>query len=361
MKLALIRRQFSATGGAELYLQRLLQALVRGGHEPHLFAESWQGQLDGVQLHAVTVTGDRAVRATRFADAVAAELGKHSFDVTFSLERTHGQDVYRAGDGVHRVWLQRRRHFAQWWRRPFVGLGAFHRNLMKLEARTFDPANTRHLIVNSDMVKREVLENFPFPASRIHLVRNGIDLDRYRRGQRTATRERFGIKPDDTLLLFVGSGWERKGLRFVLRAFHRLKAPRVKLLVVGKGSPPFTVPHGTLFAGPMTDVENAYAAADLLLFLPIYEPASNVVAEALVSDLPVITSALNGASEIITPRKNGTVIADPRDTDAVVDASRYWILQRGRAEMPPKDELSLERNVEETLAVLELAAKEKRR
>ena len=53
MKLALIRRQFSATGGAELYLQRLLQALVKGGHEPHLFAESWQGQLSGGQFHAV--------------------------------------------------------------------------------------------------------------------------------------------------------------------------------------------------------------------------------------------------------------------------------------------------------------------
>ena len=68
MKLALIRRQFSATGGAELYLQRLLQALVKGGHEPHLFAESWQGQLSGVQFHAVPVSGDRAQRPTRFAD-----------------------------------------------------------------------------------------------------------------------------------------------------------------------------------------------------------------------------------------------------------------------------------------------------
>ncbi|MFM8468829.1 MAG: glycosyltransferase family 4 protein [Limisphaerales bacterium] len=361
MKRALIRRQFSATGGAELYLQRLLQALVKGGHEPHLFAESWDGQLDGVQFHAVPVGGDRSMRATRFADAVAAELKKHAFDVTFSLERTHQQDVYRAGDGVHRVWLQRRQQFAQWWRRPFVCAGSFHRNMMKLEARTFDPANTRHIIVNSDMVRREILEHFHFPANRIHLVRNGIDLERYRHGQRAVTRERFGIKPDDTLLLFVGSGWERKGLRFVLRAFHRLKAPRVKLLVVGKGKPPLARPDGCIFAGPLSDVENAYAAADLLVFLPIYEPSSNVVAEALVSDLPVITSSLTGASEIITPRKNGTVIADPRDTDAVVEAIRYWILQRGQAEMPPKHELSLARNVEETLAVLEMAAAEKRR
>lgn len=361
MRLALIRRQFSATGGAELYLQRLLQALVKGGHEPHLFAESWEGQLGGVQFHAVAAAGDRAQRPVHFADAVAAELTKHAFDVVFSLERTHRQDVYRAGDGVHRVWLQRRRQFASWWRRPFLFTGAFHRNMIELEARTFDPANTRHIIVNSDMVRREILAHFQFPASRIHLVRNGIDLDRYSHGRRSATRERFGVKPDDTLLLFVGSGWERKGLRFVLSAFHRLKAPRVKLLVVGKGKPPFAVPDGVIFAGPMSDVEHAYAAADLLVFLPIYEPSSNVVAEALASDLPVVTSALNGASEIITPGKNGTIIPDPRDTDAVAEAIRFWILQRGQAEMPPKEELSLERNVEETLAVLEMAAKEKRR
>jgi UDP-glucose:(heptosyl)LPS alpha-1,3-glucosyltransferase len=363
MKLALLRRQFAATGGAELYLQRLLKALARAGHEPHLFAESWdgEGRMDGVQFHAVKVGGDRAVRATRFADAVAVELTKHSFDVVFSLERTHGQDVYRAGDGVHRVWLERRRQYAPWWRRLFLRNGGFHRRMMQLEARTFDPVNTRHIIVNSEMVRREILEHFQFPGNRIHLVRNGIDLDRYGRGQRSATRERFGIKPDDTLLLFVGSGWERKGLRFVLRAYHWLKAPRVRLLVVGKGKPPLAVPDGVIFAGPMSDVENAYAAADLMVFLPIYEPSSNVVAEALASDLPVVTSSLNGASEIINPRKNGTIIADPRDTEAVVDAIRFWILQRGQAEMPPKEELSLERNVEETLAVLELAAREKRR
>ena len=48
MKLALIRRSFSATGGAELYLQRLLAGLVREGHEVDLFAEKWEGQAEGV-------------------------------------------------------------------------------------------------------------------------------------------------------------------------------------------------------------------------------------------------------------------------------------------------------------------------
>jgi len=70
MKLAVIRRQFSATGGAELYLQRLMTALVDAGHEVHLFAEAWSGQAKDVKLHVVSVTGTRATKPVRFAEAV---------------------------------------------------------------------------------------------------------------------------------------------------------------------------------------------------------------------------------------------------------------------------------------------------
>ena len=73
MKLALIRRQFSPTGGAELYLQRLMTALQGKGHEIHLFAESWDGAAPGVQLHKITSGGSRAARPRLFAEAVDAE------------------------------------------------------------------------------------------------------------------------------------------------------------------------------------------------------------------------------------------------------------------------------------------------
>ena len=112
MKLALIRCSFSATGGAELYLQRLLAALALAGHEVHLFAESWAETPSGVKLHPVRCAGSRAQKPRLFAEAVQRELAGDKFDCVFSLERTLRQDVYRAGDGVHRVWLQRRREFA---------------------------------------------------------------------------------------------------------------------------------------------------------------------------------------------------------------------------------------------------------
>ena len=374
MKIALIRRQFAAIGGAELYLQRLLGALAAAGHELHLFAEAWDGPLSGVTFHAVAGGGSRATRDTRFADTVRALLTAERFDCVFSFERTIWQDVFRAGDGVHRVWLERRRRFVPWWKKPFVGLGAFHRNIMALEALTLDPANTRRVIVNSEMVRGEILRHFPFPPERIHLVRNGVDVERFRSGRREETRARFGMGSEDFLLLFVGSGWERKGLSFLLRFMADLNqdrrvakrerssaAPgRVKLLVVGKGKTPDFVPANVVFAGPMGDVENAFAAADLFTFLPIYEPSSNVVAEALAAGLPVVTSAQNGASELIREGVNGGVIADPADSAAVHAAIRPWWESPRPRPVPTDADLSLDRNVNETLAVLEMAAREKR-
>jgi UDP-glucose:(heptosyl)LPS alpha-1,3-glucosyltransferase len=357
MKLALIRRQFSAMGGAELYLQRLLGGLAGAGHEVHLYAEAWDAAPAGVQVHAQQVTGSRAARPRAFAEAVRQAVAREPFDCIFSLERTLRQDVYRAGDGLHRMWLRRRRQFAPWWRKPLVGWGAFHRSMQALETQTFDPGNTSHIIVNSEMVRREILEHFQFPAGRIHLVRNGVDVTRLQTGRRAETRARFGIKEGEFLLLFVGSGWERKGLRYLLAALRQLPAENLKLLIVGKGAKPSLPPGNAIFAGTMNDVENAYAAADLFTFLPIYEPSANVCFEALAAGLPVVTTALNGAAELVRERVNGSVVSSPADIGAVVEAIRYW---RSRAERRPALDtpaLSLERNVAETVAVLEMAAR----
>jgi UDP-glucose:(heptosyl)LPS alpha-1,3-glucosyltransferase len=408
MKLALIRRQFSATGGAELYLHRLLAALAERGHELHLFAEDWDQTPVNVTLHRLAAGGARAERPVRFADAVQHELARHTFDCVFSLERTRQQDVYRAGDGVHRVWLERRRQFAPWWRKLLIGRGAFHRNVLALEAETFDPRNTRRVIVNSEMVKQEILKHFSFPVDRIHLVRNGVELARFQGGDRTAARKQFGVQDDEFLLLFVGSGWERKGLKYLLAALAALQrdsvkrefiagarlfqeasrrvterlrstilgsvpsvaspsqepaeiaADKIRLLVVGKGRKPPHTPTNVIFAGAMSDVVNAYAAADLFVFLPIYEPSANVVFEAMAAGVPVVTSAQNGASELIEEQVNGTVIDDPSDLRSVLDAIAYWWSRRFYAPPVPAAELSRERNVSETLAVLEMAAKERR-
>lgn len=342
-------------------MQRLLRALADGGHDVHLFTESWQEKPQGVTVHPIAVSGSRAELPLRFAEAAQRELEGEKFDCVFSLERTIRQDVYRAGDGLHRVWLERRAAFSPWWKKPFLSHGAFHRNMLALESRTFDPANTGRIIVNSEMVKREIIAHFNFPLERIHLVRNGVDIARYRLGRRAETRARFGVKDDEFLLLFIGSGWWRKGVGFLIRALRELAGEKVKLLVVGRGRKPCCAPGNVLFSGPMSDTENACAAADLFTFLPVYEPSANVCFEALAAGLPVVTTAQNGAAEVIGEGVNGSIIARPDDKAALLKAIRFW---KDRPDSRPVEtgfDLSLERNVLETLSVLKLAATEKGR
>lgn len=358
MKIAIIRRQYSSVGGAELYTQRLVTALAGSGHDVHLFAEAWGDLPPGVSFHPISVSGSRQVRPRQFAEAVQRELRTAQYDSVFSLDRTLGQDVYRAGDGVHRVWLDRRKEFAPWWKRPFVGSGGFHRMMLALEAETFSPARTGRIIVNSEMVKREILAHFSYPAERIHLVRNGIDVARFRGGVRQETRQRLGIRDEEFLLLFAGSGWERKGLPFLLKALDALAgaAPAVKLLIVGKGRMPWLARSPAVtFAPPDLRLEDAYAAADLFTFVPIYEPSANVCAEALAAGLPVLTSAQNGASEIVVEGQTGSVISNPSDVGSIVRKIQYWLNLPTRVRVTPELDLTLERNVRETLEIIELS------
>lgn len=362
MKIALIRRQFAATGGAELYLQRLLQSLAAQGHELSLFAEKWDAELPPkARLHLVQARATRSIRGKIFAEGVDFALKDHKFDCVFSLERTLRQDVYRAGDGVHACWLDQRKRFAPWWRKPFIGLGGFHRNMLALERRTFDPSNTRLIIVNSEMVGREIVDRFRFPAERIHLIRNGVQVARFRGADRPQARRRFGFADRDFVLLFVGSGWERKGLGYALEAFRTLcgeaaNPSRLKMLVVGKGRVPANVPDGVAFAGAIPEVEQAYAASDLFILLPIYEPSANVTIEALAAGLPVITTRQNGASETLEEGVTGSVLERPDDAPKTLAAVKFWMDRPRPRPLADFRALSLERNVEETVGVLEKAA-----
>ena len=110
---------------------------------------------------------------------------------------------------------------------------------------------------------------------------------------------------------------------------------------------------------PDEHMASAYAHADLFVFPPIYEPCSNVVAEAQAAGLPVITSRQNGASELVEEDVNGSVLDDPSDLTALIFAICHWASRRMTMGRIDTDQLELERNVEETIKILELAASER--
>src|SRR5436190_17261349 len=115
MKLGLVRRGYSGTGGAESYARRFAEMAAAAGHECVLFASSeWA---DAAWPGKKILVGGKTPR--QFANALRKAKPKAHCDFLFSLERVWECDAYRAGDGVHAAYLKRRAE-REFWLRPFL-------------------------------------------------------------------------------------------------------------------------------------------------------------------------------------------------------------------------------------------------
>ena len=352
MKIGLVRRGHSPTGGAEAYLIRLGSALKALGHLPVLVTTAdWP---------ASRWASDQVVRLEgrtpdEFASAFRA--AKTGCDIHLSLERVPGCEVYRAGDGVHAAWLARRAAFEPLWRRATRWLNPKHTQLLRLENQVFDPENTRAVIANSRLVRDEIIAHSGFPADRIHVVYNGLS-SATRPAARTAARALLGLKAKDLCVLFVGSGWERKGLRTAIRAVEKID--HATLIVAGRGPADAYRSPSAKFVGPTNDLAVLFGAGDLFVLPTYYDPFSNACLEAMAAGLPVITTSANGFSEIIGPGIHGGVVPEG-DASALAEEIEKWRDPRTREDARPAclaraAEFSIERNARETLQILEAHA-----
>ena len=354
LTIGFVRRGFSSGGGAESYLQRLAAGVAQAGHQVHLYtsaewpADLWNfgpvGRLD-------------ATSAIAFADELEKVQPSRECDVLMSLERIWRCDVYRAGDGVHRAWLERRNEIAGPWQKLSRLLNRKHSATLALEESLFGKAGAGRVIANSRMVKEEIIRFYAFAGEKIDVVYNGVPLQSLQRGEedRTKTRAALGLGEKDVAVLFAGSGWERKGLWFAMDAVDRTR--EVRLLVAGRGEKRKFSTSRVQFLGVVRDMASLYAAADIFLLPTIYDPFSNACLEALAAGRPVITTRSNGFSEIIENGRHGTVIDDPRNIDAIQEALRFWSDPARRAQAR-LDNLSLAAqfdmpaNVAQTLRIL---------
>lgn len=354
MNFGVVRRGYSATGGAEAYLKRFAAALREAGHECTLFSSADWPENDWPGGRIVRLQG-RGPRA--FADAL--ERARSEADSLFSLERVHGCDAYRAGDGVHRAWLERRKRFEPRWKNWGRLFNAKHRELLKLEEELFRGGEAGLVIANCRMVKEEIVRIYGYPAERIHVVYNGLPAFETSPQAREATRAELGIAPSTPVVLFAGSGWERKGLAAAIEGVRRVRsAAEPLLLVAGRGRPGRYGRHERVrFLGPVRKMNALYAAADLFLLPTYYDPFSNACLEALAAGLPVITTRANGFSEIIEPGAEGEALEDPSDAAGIARALEAWLDAERRAAVRPRlvelaRRFSMEANVRNTLAAL---------
>lgn len=364
LRVAFVRRGYSPTGGAEAYLKRLARGVIEAGHEVQLIATNeWPED----QWPLGPITRLRADSVVGFADELEQIRPQIDCDALLSLERVWSCDVYRAGDGVHRAWLTRRRKFELPLKQFARALNRKHGDLLHLEESLFAGRKAGRVIVASQMVKKEIVDLYGYPADRIDIVHNGVPLDKFRFDSelRKKSREDLKLKPDQIVLLFAGSGWERKGLLFAIQAMALCKNRKMRLLVAGRGSAAryktkrlrFWREEPVRFLGEVTDIVRVYAAADIFILPTIYDPFSNACLEALACGLPVITTPSNGFSEIIEDSVHGSIVDEAGDLIGLRDAIRFWADPSCRAaarsaNIERASQFDISRNVEQTIGVL---------
>lgn len=378
MRIAIIRRVCSLKkAGAERYCVNLFRQLQRLGHDVTVIGEGIDDELRH-EVVFLPVSVNRLTSWTRnrsFALHAADVARQGQFDVVHGLSRVDGLDTYRLTDPLQTHWV--RVYYRQPWRQRLEGWNPRHRAIFAIERRLFGPRGPRRIIVQSQLDARLLQEYFDVPAERLRLVRNGVDLSVFRPddgADRHSVRQELGIGSDQPVLTFASMDFRRKGLDSLLQALARTQQSDALLLVLGNGdvaryqalAEQLGVGSRVRFLGRQQGMSRFYRAADAFVLPTIYEPFPNVNLEAMACGTPVITTATAGGADLVEPGINGYLVSDAfavdelsQRIDQLLSLSTEQRQQMTRACLATAERLPVQKNAQETLAVLEEAWREK--
>jgi glycosyltransferase involved in cell wall biosynthesis len=205
--------------------------------------------------------------------------------------------------------------------------GCYHRVYTHLNTRWESQAyrQARIVVAVSTRIRQELIQ-IGVPEDRIRVIWNGVDPEEF--SPRAADRGPFGLPATAPAALFVGD--IRSPLKNMDTLLHALKeTPDLHLAVAGdlreSPYPPLTARLGLAervhFLGSRSDVPELMRAVDFFVLPSRYESFSLVLLEAMASGLPVVTTRMVGAAELVSPQC-GFVLPDPADTAALARVLR---------------------------------------
>lgn len=337
-KISFVRANKTKYGGAEVYLSRLSSILKKKEIEHDIVNSIFPKYLPSW------------LRVILFNFQVCLTKDNRFY---FSLERITCPDVYRAGDGVHKVFLSIAKKSK---------LNPLHIVYLYIEKRCFN--NAKCIIANSNMIKNEIVSTYRIEPKKVHVIYNGIEVKEvdYDRSFEKISSE-FDIDKDTQILLYVGSGFKRKGVLEFLHIIEKLKSHNIKAFIVGKDkdinyyqqiAKNLNIANKTIFTGPREDVDDFYTISDIFILPTYYEPFSNAILEAMNFKNVVFTTRQNGASEIL----NSKYIAEKPNDLSIVPTIKELLLDKNKLETEKlksrkvSKKFSMEANLKKSLKVI---------
>jgi len=331
MKIAFVVHDYHRAGGHSRYVVELAERFRRE-HEVHVFANTLPAFEDRtVHFHHIP-----AWRLTALTTILTFLPATRSIARGFDIVHTQGLSSLRANVITSHIctrgWFNARKRFEK--RLPAKDY-IFEAAVSPLEKHLYSDIS-RSVIAVSGKVRQD-LATFYARSTNVDVIHHGIDLTRFspsnRPVWRTAMRSHFGFRDSDFVFLFIGD--LRKGASVAIEALARV--PAAKLMLVSHTPPALYaeiarragVDDRVLFSPAVDSIERVYSACDAFVFPTPYDAFGMVIAEAMASGLPVITTREAGAAEWIAPGLNGILVENPTD---VAELSRHMACLRQNPE-----------------------------
>ncbi len=168
----------------------------------------------------------------------------------------------------------------------------------------------------------DVLRGWGHEPAKLHTLRNGVDLERFRPLPPAAMRAELGVD-GDPLLLSVGHLIERKGHHIAIDALAELlpARPGARLVIIGEGeeraallarAARLGVADKVRLTGALANTEllKWYSAADVLLLCSSREGWANVLLESMACGTPVVATDIWGTPEVVAAPAAGRLVAE---------------------------------------------------
>ncbi|QEO10054.1 glycogen synthase [Protaetiibacter larvae] len=220
-------------------------------------------------------------------------------------------------------------------------LGGGYRVSSWIEKTAFEAADA--VIAVSAGMRADILRSYPdIDPERVHVVHNGIDLDRWRRRDDPAVLARLGIDPERRSVVFVGRITRQKGLPYLLEAARRLDPDVQLVLCAGAPDTPEILAEvqqgvarlqeerdGVVWIEEMLPAEELQAvlsSATTFVCPSVYEPLGIVNLEAMACGVAVVGTATGGIPEVVADGLTGRLVPIEQLQDGTgtpVDPGRF--------------------------------------
>lgn len=324
-------------GGIARHCHGLTRALAHLGHKVHMVTLDFPGapsyeEVDGVKVHRVKTELGHPNFITwvfMFNHFMEKHVADVSGQVDFNIVHIH--DWLTAPAGISSKHLLKKPLIFTIHSTESGRSGLHNPDSLAIDGLEWWASyEAARVIVTSDSMRREICDHFRLPFEKVDVIPNGIDLSQYRRpADKESVRRRYGVHPNEKMVLFVGRLVPQKGVDYLIRAiptvtFHH---PNAKFVIVGEGwlkdqleGLVRSMGYRTrvVFTGFVSDYDIGalMASADVLVIPSVYEPFGIVALEGMAVGVPVVASNVGGLAEVVEHDRTG-VLVYPRNPESI--------------------------------------------